>query len=136
MSNETVTYSLEAVLTRIEGKIDSLEKRLDEKIDSLEKRIDEKSDYLEKRIYVKIDSLEKRIDERFDKIEDRLTKVEIGQAGLKGEIKALDERVSTKIEGLTARVAYQEFTNRGILIALVVAILGGAAKLFGFFPNP
>ncbi len=26
MSNETVTYSLEAVLTRIEGKIDSLEK--------------------------------------------------------------------------------------------------------------
>ncbi|EPF18883.1 MAG: DUF4164 family protein [Microcystis aeruginosa Ma_MB_F_20061100_S19] len=125
MSNETVTYSLEAVLTRIEGKIDSLEKRLDEKIDSLEKRIDEK-----------IDSLEKRIDERFDKIEDRLTKVEIGQAELKGEIKALDERVSTKIEGLTARVAYQEFTNRGILIALVVAILGGAAKLFCFFPNP
>ncbi|MCA2660167.1 MAG: DUF4164 domain-containing protein [Microcystis sp.] len=125
MSNETVTYSLEAVLTRIEGKIDSLEKRLDEKIDSLEKRIDEK-----------IDSLEKRIDERFDKIEDRLTKVEIGQAELKGEIKALDERLSTKIEGLTARVAYQEFTNRGILIALVVAILGGAAKLFGFFPNP
>jgi chromosome segregation ATPase len=125
MSNETVTYSLEAVLTRIEGKIDSLEKRLDEKIDSMEKRIDEK-----------IDSLEKRIDERFDKIEDRLTKVEIGQAELKGEIKALDERVSTKIEGLTARVAYQEFTNRGILIALVVAILGGAAKLFGFFPNP
>ncbi len=125
MSNETVTYSLEAVLTRIEGKIDSLEKRLDEKIDSLEKRIDEK-----------IDSLEKRIDERFDKVEDRLTKVEIGQAELKGEIKALDERVSTKIEGLTARVAYQEFTNRGILIALVVAILGGAAKLFGFFPNP
>ncbi|MFM6061972.1 DUF4164 domain-containing protein [Microcystis sp.] len=103
MSNETVTYSLEAVLTRIEGKIDSLEKR---------------------------------IDERFDKIEDRLTKVEIGQAELKGEIKALDERLSTKIEGLTARVAYQEFTNRGILIALVVAILGGAAKLFGFFPNP
>ncbi|NCR69846.1 MAG: DUF4164 domain-containing protein [Microcystis aeruginosa LG13-12] len=125
MSNETVTYSLEAVLTRIEGKIDSLEKRLDEKIDSLEKRIDEK-----------IDSLENRIDERFDKVEDRLTKVEIGQAELKGEIKALDERLSTKIEGLTARVAYQEFTNRGILIALVVAILGGAAKLFGFFPNP
>ena len=136
MSNETVTYSLEAVLTRIEGKIDSLEKRLDEKIDSLEKRIDEKIDSLEKRIDEKIDSLENRIDERFDKVEDRLTKVEIGQAELKGEIKALDERLSTKIEGLTARVAYQEFTNRGILIALVVAILGGAAKLFGFFPNP
>ncbi|MDB9426140.1 DUF4164 family protein [Microcystis aeruginosa CS-564/01] len=103
MSNETVTYSLEAVLTRIEGKIDSLEKRLDEKIDSLQRDVNE-----------------------------RLTKLEIGQTEIKGDIKALDE----KINGLTARVAYQEFTNRGILIALVVAILGGAAKLFGFFPNP
>ena len=106
MSNETVTYSLEAVLTRIESKIDSLEKRMDERFD--------------------------KVDERFDKVEDRLTKLEIGQADLKGDIKVLDE----KIEGLTTRVGYQEFTNRGILIALVVAVLGGAAKLFGFFPNP
>ena len=96
MSNETVTYSLEAVLTRIEGKIDFLQRDVNE----------------------------------------RLNKLEIGQSELKGEIKALDERLTTEIKGLTARVAYQEFTNRGILIALVVAILGGAAKLFGFFPNP
>jgi hypothetical protein len=92
MAGETVTYSLEAVLTRIEGKIDSFEKRVDE----------------------------------------RLNKLEIGQAEIKGEIKSLDE----KINGLTARVAYQEFTNRGILIALVVAIIGGAAKVFGFIGNP
>ncbi len=103
MSNETVTYSLEAVLTRIEGKIDSLQRDVNQK---------------------------------FDKIDERLTKVEIGQSELKGEIKALNERLTTEIKGLTARVANQEFTNRGILIALVVAILGGAAKLFGFLPNP
>jgi peptidoglycan hydrolase CwlO-like protein len=103
MSNETVTYSLEAVLTRIESKIDSLEKK---------------------------------IDERFDKVEDRLIKLEIGQAELKGELKGDIKVLDEKIEGLTVRVAYQEFTNRGILIALVVAVLGGAAKLFGFFPNP
>lgn len=92
MANETVTCSLEAVLTRIEGKI--------------------------------------------DKIDERLTKVEIGQSEIRGDIKALDELLTTEIKGLTTRVAYQEFTNRGIFIALVVAILGGAAKLFGFFPNP
>ena len=92
MSNETVTYSLEAVLTRIESKI--------------------------------------------DKIDDRLTKLEIGQAELKAELKGDIKILDEKIEGLTVRVAYQEFTNRGILIALVVAVLGGAAKLFGFFPNP
>ncbi len=53
MSNETVTYSLEAVLTRIESKI--------------------------------------------DKIDERLTKLEIGQAELKaelkGDIKVLDEKI-------------------------------------------
>ncbi|GBL17127.1 hypothetical protein MTo_04457 [Microcystis aeruginosa NIES-1211] len=38
MSNETVTYSLEAVLTRIEGKIDSLEKRVNERFDKVEDR--------------------------------------------------------------------------------------------------
>ncbi|GBE76686.1 hypothetical protein myaer87_39130 [Microcystis aeruginosa NIES-87] len=92
MSNETVTYSLESVLTRIESKI--------------------------------------------DKIDDRLTKLEIGQAELKAELKGDIKVLDEKIEGLTVRVAYQEFTNRGILIALVVAVLGGAAKLFGFFPNP
>jgi chromosome segregation ATPase len=99
MAGETVTYSLESVLTRIEGKIDSFEKR---------------------------------VDERFDRLDERLTKLEIGQADLKGDVKALDE----KINGLTARVAYQEFTNRGILIALVVALIGGAAKVFGFIGNP
>ncbi|GBL14465.1 hypothetical protein MTo_01766 [Microcystis aeruginosa NIES-1211] len=40
-----------------------------------------------------------------------------------------------KINGLTAGIAYRELTNRGILIALVVGILGGAAKLFVFFPS-
>ena len=92
MSNETVTYSLEAILTRIESKI--------------------------------------------DKIDERLTKLEIGQAELKAELKGDIKVLDEKIEGLTVRVGYQEFTNRGILIALVVAVLGGAAKLFGFFPNP
>jgi hypothetical protein len=103
MSNETVSYSLESVLTRIESKIDFLEKRMDE---------------------------------RFDKVDDRLTKLEIGQAELKAELKGDIKVLDEKIEGLTVGVAYQEFTNRGILIALVVAVLGGAAKLFGFFPNP
>jgi len=103
MSNETVSYSLESVLTRIESKIDFLEKRMDE---------------------------------RFDKVDDRLTKLEIGQAELKAELKEDIKVLDEKIEGLKVGVAYQEFTNRGILIALVVAVLGGAAKLFGFFPNP
>ncbi|MFM7794892.1 MAG: DUF4164 domain-containing protein [Microcystis panniformis] len=77
MSNETVTYSLEAVLTRIEGKIDFLQRDVNE----------------------------------------RLNKLEIGQSELRGDIKALDERLTAEIKGLTARVADREFTSRGILIS-------------------
>lgn len=110
MSNETVTYSLEAILTRIEGKIDTLQKEVNQKIDTLQKDVDDK----------------------FGKLGDRISKLEIGQTEIKGDLKTLDE----KINGLTVRVAYQEFTNRGILIALVVALIGGAAKVFGFIGNP
>ena len=39
MSNETVTYSLEAVLTRIEGKIDSLQKDVNQKFDKIDERL-------------------------------------------------------------------------------------------------
>ncbi|NCS04654.1 MAG: DUF4164 domain-containing protein [Microcystis aeruginosa G13-11] len=119
MSNETVTYSLESVFKEIKDSIKEVNQKI--KIDSLEKRMDERFD---------------KVDERFDKVEDRLTKLEIGQAELKGELKGDIKVLGEKIEGLTVRVGYQEFTNRGILIALVVAVLGGAAKLFGFFPNP
>ena len=143
MSNETVTYSLESVLKEIKDsikevnqKIDTLQKDVNQKIDTLQKDVNQKIDTLQKDVNQKIDSLETRMDERFDKVEDRLTKVEIGQAELKGELKGNIKVLDEKIEGLTVRVAYQEFTNWGILIALVVAVLGGAAKLFGFFPNP
>jgi hypothetical protein len=91
-TEETVTYSLAAILTRLEGKMDNLQKDV--------------------------------------------TDLKIGQTEIKGEIKALDERLTTEIKGLNERVKYQEFTNRGILIALVVAILGGTAKVFGWIGNP
>lgn len=61
-----------------------------------------------------------------------ITELKIGQAEIKGEIKALD----TKVEQLDKRINNQEFTNRGILIGIIVIILGGAAKLFGIVGNP
>jgi hypothetical protein len=48
MSNETVTYSLEAVLTRIEGKIDNFQKDVDQKFESLQKDVDQKFDTFQK----------------------------------------------------------------------------------------
>ena len=85
----------------------------------------------------------KQINQKLEKIDERLTKLEVGQAEIRGEIKILDEKLSgqietlsTKINSVDERVKNQEFVNRGVLIGLIVAILGGAAKLFGLIPNP
>jgi hypothetical protein len=51
---------------------------------------------------------------------------------LSGEIKILDE----KFNGVGKRIDNQEFLNRGILGALIVALVAGAAKLFGWLPTP
>jgi len=105
MSNETVTYSLEAVLTRIEGKIDSYQKDVSQK---------------------------------FDKIEERLTKLEIGQSELKGDIKALDSKVietEKRINDLNGRLNITSNAFLGIVGILVTGILDILGKIV-FFPNP
>lgn len=105
MSNETVTYSLEAVLTRIEGKIDSYQKDVSQK---------------------------------FDKIEERLTKLEIGQSELKGDIKALDSKVietDKRINDLNGRLNITSNAFLGIVGILVTGILTILGKIV-FFPNP
>lgn len=81
-------------------------------------------------------------------IGDRLGRLEVGQAEIKGEIKAVDERLSgqiktldekvsgqkeaidTKADQLEKRISNQEFFNRIIGGSLVVSILGG---IIGFF---
>ena len=105
MSNETVTYSLEAVLTRIEGKIDSYQKDVSQK---------------------------------FDKIEERLTKLEIGQSELKGDIKALDSKVietEKRINDLNGRLNVTSNAFLGIVGILVTGILTILGKIV-FFSNP
>ena len=105
MSNETVTYSLEAVLTRIEGKIDSYQKDVSQK---------------------------------FDKIEERLTKLEIGQSEIKGDIKTLDSKLietDKRINDLNGRLNITSNAFLGIVGILVTGILGILGKIV-FFPNP
>ncbi len=92
-------------------------------------------------------------------INNRLGKLEVGQAEIKGDIKAIDERLSGQIkntdeklsgqiktldekvsgqkeafiaksEQLDKRISNQEFFNRIIGGSLVVSILGG---IIGFF---
>ena len=73
-----------------------------------------------------------RIDTKLDKLSEDVTELKVSLAEVKGGIKTLD----TKVEGLDKRVGNQEFTNRGVLIGLIVVILVGAAKFFGIVGNP
>ena len=73
-----------------------------------------------------------QINQKLDRLSEDVTDLKVGQAKIEGKIQALD----TKVEQLDKRIGNQEFTNRGVLIGLVVVILGGAAKLFGLMGNP
>jgi predicted RNase H-like nuclease (RuvC/YqgF family) len=73
-----------------------------------------------------------KLDQKLDNLQKDIVDLKVGQTEIKGEIKALGERIN----GLDERVKSQDFINRGILIGLILAILGGLAKLFGFVGNP
>jgi predicted nucleic acid-binding Zn-ribbon protein len=104
----TISYTLEDFLERFEQKID---KQLAE-------------------INQKIDKQSADIKQEFVEVNQKLNKLEIGLVELSGEIKVLDE----KFKGFDKRIDNQEFLNRGILGALVVALVAGAAKLLGWLP--
>jgi archaellum component FlaC len=93
------------------------------------------------------------VNQKLETIDSRLNKLEIGQAELSGEIKILDEKLSGEIKsldeklsgeiktleekviGIDKRLDNQEFINRGVLVAVIIALISGVVKLFGFFPT-
>lgn len=94
MSNETVTYSLEAVLKEIKDSI----KEVSQKVDTLSQSVTE-----------------------------RLTKLEIGQTEIKGDIKALTE----KVEGVDKRLEKVEGTQKNQIWTLII-LLGSAIVTAGW----
>ncbi len=73
-----------------------------------------------------------RFEQKLDKLEQKLDKVDEKVDKLSIEMAT----VKTKLDGLDKRMENQEFLSRGVLIGLIVAILGGFAKLFGLIGNP
>lgn len=88
-----------------------------------------------KEVFAKLDQRFDRLEQRLDKIDSDITDLKINQVRmeekLSGQINVLDEKVT----GFGKRLENQEFTNRGILIALILSLIAGAAKLFGLIPN-
>ncbi|UXE58937.1 MAG: DUF4164 domain-containing protein [Woronichinia naegeliana WA131] len=116
----TVSYTLEDVLDRFEQKMDKQFAEVNQKMDRQFAEVNQKMD----RQFAEVNK-------QFAEVNQKLNKLEIGQVELSGEIKTLDEKVS----GIDKRLDNQEFLNRGVLVALIVALIGGAAKLFGWLPT-
>lgn len=64
------------------------------------------------------------INQKLDHLQGDVTDLKVGQA-----------RLEEKVDGLGKRIDNQEFISRGVLIGLLVAVLGGLAKVFGFVGN-
>jgi methyl-accepting chemotaxis protein len=81
-----------------------------------------------KTIEVNLADILNKIDQRLDRIEQSVNDLKVNSARLEGKVEAID----AKIDGLDKRIGNQEFINRSVLAALIVGIIGGFAKLFGF----
>lgn len=87
-------------------------------------------------ILAQIDRSLKETNQKLEVLQKDVTAIKIGQVRLEAETNRVEEILSLKIDGLSKRLENQEFISRGVLIALIVTILGGFAKLFGVIGNP
>ncbi|WP_028954385.1 hypothetical protein [Synechocystis sp. PCC 7509] len=61
------------------------------------------------------------------RLENKIDKIGEDVSDLKVKVEVLAE----KVDGITKRLDTQEFINRGVIIGLILAVLGGFAKIFG-----
>ena len=83
-------------------------------------------------VEIKLEDILVSIQKDLKEIREDLTDLKVSQAEIRGDIKVLDEKVT----GIGKRLENQEFVSKGILGGLLLIVLGGAAKYFGFVPKP
>ncbi len=148
-----LTYTLEEILSRLDQKIEKQFTEVNQKVDRQFAEVNQKMDRQFAEVNQKMDKQFAEVNQKMDRqfaevnqkmdrqfaevnkkleiIDGRLNKLEIGQAELSGEIKTLEE----KVIGIDKRLDNQEFINRGVLVAVIIALISGVVKLFGFFPT-
>ncbi|MBO1042673.1 DUF4164 domain-containing protein [Aphanizomenon flos-aquae UKL13-PB] len=111
----------------VNQKMDRQFAEVNQKMDRQFAEVNQKMD----RQFTEVNQKFTEVNKKLETIDGRLNKLEIGQAELSGEIKTLGEKVS----GIDKRLDNQEFINRGVLVAVIIALISGVVKLFGFFPT-
>jgi chromosome segregation ATPase len=130
--SEDVT-ELKVGQVRLEGKIEAVDEKLSGQIKSVDEKLSGQIKSVDEKLSGQIKAVDERLSGQIKAVDEKLS----------GQIKAVDERLSgqikavdTKVDQLDKRVGNQEFTNRGILVGLILVLLGGAAKFFGIAGNP
>ena len=80
----------------------------------------------DKAILDAIAKLSTDLNQRMEKLEENQTNLRVGQAEIKGEIKALDK----KIDAVETRVSNLEFFNRVGVSSLIAGIIALIVKIF------
>ena len=66
-----------------------------------------------------------------NKLSEDTTILKVGLLKIEGRFDAFEE----KVKGIEVRVNNQEFLNRAVVIGIILALLSGAAKMFGIIGN-
>ncbi|MDD1437426.1 hypothetical protein MEN24_13790, partial [Dolichospermum sp. ST_sed10] len=117
--------------TEVNQKMDRQFTEVNQKMDRQFAEVNQKMDRQFAEVNQKMEKQFAEVNKKLETIDNRLNKLEIGQAELSGEIKTLEE----KVIGIDKRLDNQEFINRGVLVAVIIALISGVVKLFGFFPT-
>ena len=131
----TITYTLEDLFTRFEQNIN--EKIDRQSAETKQQFAEVKQQFVEVNQKIDGQAAEAKqqfgeVKQEFAEINQKLVKLEVGQATLAGDIKALDATVA----GISKRIDNAEFFNRAVAVALVAAVFGGLVKWFGWIPTP
>jgi outer membrane murein-binding lipoprotein Lpp len=127
-----IESDLKEILTRIDNKLDKLSEDVTE-LKIGQTRLEGKVEAIDEKLSGQIKAVDEKLSGQIKVVDEKLSgQIKTVDEKLSGQIKALD----TKVDQLDKRVGNQEFTNRGVLVGLILVILGGAAKFFGMIGKP
>jgi exonuclease VII large subunit len=114
---QIIEVNLADVLNKIDQRLDRMEQSNAQRFDRIEQSVND--------LKVSVVRLEQKTESLGEKLEQRTS-------ALGEKIDSQGRILEAKVDGLDKRIANQEFINRSVLVALIVGIIGGFAKLFGF----
>ena len=127
-----MSVSYEVDLKEVLGQINQKLDRNEEKLDRIQRDFDQKLDGMQRDFTQRLDRMQQHVDQKLDTLQKDVTDLKVGVSRLEERVHSLED----KVEGLSKRIDSQEFVSRSVFLGLIVAILGGLAKLFGFAGNP